>query len=138
MSFSIREVSPGSGERLPILVEGGPLGLPVQGVVEFTLTILRTSGRRRNSIRKRLDALGLTLQFLSSRWIDIVARTASQTFLSIEELVALADACRALQHHLPDKLAELTCCAWGVYAAATGLRPGTGNSRNGRAFPQSL
>ena len=56
MNFSIREVYLEGGERLPILVEGGSQGLPVQGAVEFTLTMLRASGLRRNSIRKRLDA----------------------------------------------------------------------------------
>lgn len=93
--LSIREVRLDSGERLPLLVEGGPLGLPVQGALQYTLTKLRARGLRRKSIRERLDALGLALSFLSGRGIDVVARTASQAFLSLEELVTLADLCRA-------------------------------------------
>jgi len=120
MNFSIREVYLEGGERLPILVEGGSQGLPVQGAVEFTLTMLRASGLRRNSIRKRLDALGLTLQFLSSRGIDIVARTASQTFLSIEELVALADACRAPKRHSADR--RVVSPNWAAVRYATALK----------------
>ncbi|WP_455154032.1 tyrosine-type recombinase/integrase [Cupriavidus campinensis] len=94
-SFSIREVRIETGERLPILVQGGPLGLPVQGVLQYTLTRLRARGLRRSSVRQRLDALALALDFLSSRGIDVVARTATQDYLSLEELVALADECRA-------------------------------------------
>jgi hypothetical protein len=72
--FSIREVRLDSGERLPLLVEGGPLGLPVQGALQYTLTKLRARGLRRKSIRERLDALGLALSFLSGRGIDVVTR----------------------------------------------------------------
>lgn len=118
-SFSIREVRLESGERLPLLVDGGPLGLPVQDVLQYTLTKLRARGLRRNSVRKRLDALGLVLHFLSSRSIDVVARTASQTFLSIEELVALADECRAPKQPQADR--SIVSPAWAAVRYATAV-----------------
>lgn len=136
--FSIREVQLEGGERLPILVEGGALGLPVQGVLQYTLTRLRARGLRRNSIRQRLDALGVVLCFLSARHIDIVARTASQTFLLLEELVSLADTCRTPKQARSSKVVVSPALAAVRYAAAVDYIVWTAEPVIGRiSIPQS-
>ncbi|MGU7771536.1 tyrosine-type recombinase/integrase [Burkholderia sp. MR1-5-21] len=93
--YSIRDVHLEGGERLPLLVHDDPLGLPVVHTTEYCLTKLRTRSLRRSSIRQRVDALKITLHFLDSRQIDLVERAAEQNFLTLNELVALADHCRA-------------------------------------------
>lgn len=136
--FSIREVQLEGGERLPILVEGGVLGLPVQGVLQYTLTRLRARGLRRNSIRQRLDALEVVLCFLSARHIDIVARTASQTFLLLEELVSLADTCRTPKQARSSKVVVSPALAAVRYAAAVDYIVWTAEPVIGRiSIPQS-
>ena len=92
--YSIRDVQLEDGERLPLLTHDDPLGLPVRGTTEYSLTKLRARGLRPTSMRQRVDALGRALQFFDSHNIDLIARTASQDFLSQVELVALADRCR--------------------------------------------
>lgn len=92
--YAIREVRLENGERFPLLVHGDPLGLPVAEIVEYSITKLRARGLRRASIRHRTEALGLTLQFVGDRHIDLISRAYGQTFLSLSELVALADRCR--------------------------------------------
>lgn len=134
-SFSVREVRLESGERLPLLVEGGPLGLPVQGVLQYTLTRLRARGLRRNSVRKRLDALGLALHFLAAHRIDVVARTAAQTFLSIEELVALADECRTPKQPQADRVIVSPSWAAVRYATAVDFIVWTAEPVIGRISP---
>ncbi len=116
--FSVREVRLEGGERLPILVEEDALGLPVQGALQYALTRLRARGLRRNSIKQRLDALGVALSFFSSRDIDIVARTVSQTFLLLEELVALADTCRTPKQTRLQKVVVSPALAAVRYATA--------------------
>jgi hypothetical protein len=93
--YSIREIRFESGERFPLLVYSDPLGLPVPGATEFGLVKLRARGLRRSSIRQRTDALGWILYFLDSKKIDLVKKAADGFFLSLNELVALADHCRA-------------------------------------------
>lgn len=95
--YSIREVRLEGGERLPLLVHDDPLGLPVARTTEYCLTKLRARSLRRSSIRQRIDALGIALHFLDSRQIDPVKRAAEQSFLNLDELVTLADYCRARQ-----------------------------------------
>ncbi len=92
--YAIREVRLESGERVPLLVYEDPVGLPVPDILEYTLAKLRARGLRRASIRHRVEALGLTRQFLSDHGIDLVLRASDQIFLSLNELVALADRCR--------------------------------------------
>ncbi len=92
--YAIREVRLESGERLPLLVHGDPLGLPVPEIVEYSIAKLRARGLRLRSIHHRAEALGLTLQFLGDRSIDLISRANGQIFLSLNELVALADWCR--------------------------------------------
>ncbi|WP_454871438.1 hypothetical protein [Paraburkholderia xenovorans] len=93
--YSIRDVRLEGGERMPLLVHDDPLGLPVVRTTEYCLTKLRARGLRRLSIRQRVGALGIALHFLDSHWIDPVKRAAEQSFLTLDELVALADHCRA-------------------------------------------
>lgn len=93
--YSIREVRLEGGERLAVLVHDDPLGLPVVRTTEYCLTKLRARSLRRSSIRQRIDALGIGLHFLDSRQIDPVKRAAEQSFLNLDELVTLADYCRA-------------------------------------------
>ncbi|RKE25871.1 phage integrase family protein [Paraburkholderia sp. BL23I1N1] len=93
--YSIREIRLESGERFPLLVYSDPLGLPVPGATEFGLVKLRARGLKRSSIRQRTDALGWILYFLDSKKIDLVKKAADGFFLSLNELVALADHCRA-------------------------------------------
>lgn len=57
--YAIREVRLESGERLPLLVHGDPLGLPVPEIVEYSIAKLRAHGLRRRSIHHRAEALGL-------------------------------------------------------------------------------
>lgn len=92
--YAVREVRLENGERFPLLVCGDPVGLPVPEILEYTLAKLRARGLRRASIRHRTEALGLTLQFLSDHRIDLVLRANDQVYLSLNELVVLADRCR--------------------------------------------
>jgi integrase len=78
-----------------VLVHNSPLGLPVFHALRFNLTKLRPRGLKRSTIRQRLDALKISLNFFDSQKIDLVARAADYSFLSLEELVTLADLCRA-------------------------------------------
>lgn len=93
--YSIRDVRLQSGERLPLLVHDDPLGLPVVRISEYCLTKLRARGLRPSSMRQRVYALGIALYFLDSRQIDPIKRAVEQSFLTLSELVALADHCRA-------------------------------------------
>jgi integrase len=102
-SYSIREVRLESGERLPVLVHNDPLGLPVLEALRFNLTRLRSRGLRRASVRQSLAALRITLHFLDSKKIDLVARAADYSFLSLDELVTLADLCRARRKPKPGR-----------------------------------
>ncbi|WP_197523782.1 site-specific integrase [Burkholderia lata] len=116
--YAIREVRLESGERVPVLVHGGPSGLPVPGILEYSLTKLRARGLRRASIRHRVEALGLTLPFLSDRRIDLVSRANDQIFLSLNELVALADLCRTPKRKRATKLVVGSAYAAVRYATA--------------------
>lgn len=68
--------------------------MPVPEIVEYSIAKLRARGLRLRSIHHRAEALGLTLQFLGDRSIDLISRANGQIFLSLNELVALADWCR--------------------------------------------
>ena len=83
----------GNGERIPLLVEGSPLGRAVPSVTRFVLTALRPRGLKANTLRARVSALGLGLSFCEAREIDITVRLAKSQFLDYEELAAFADCC---------------------------------------------
>ena len=95
--FSIREVRLPSGEIVPTLVEGHPLGQPVALALRYVLTSCRPSGKKANTIRQKLRALALCFNFLEQRKIELVERAANYQFLSLEELVALSEYCRLTQ-----------------------------------------
>ena len=116
--YSIREVRLEGGERLPLLVQDDSLGLPVQGATEYCLTKLRACGLRRSSIRQRVHALEIILSFLSANKIDLVARTVDQTFLTLNELVALADRCRERRRPAPGRLVIKAATAAVRYSTA--------------------
>jgi len=101
--YSIRNVDL-SGERVPLLVHDDPLGLPVARTTEYSLTKLRARGLKLSSMRQRVDALGRALFFLDSHQIDPIRRAAEHSFLSLDELVALADHCRERQKPSADRL----------------------------------
>lgn len=56
-TFFIREVRMQSGEHIPLLVSGSPLGLPVPLATRYVLTQFRPKGLKVSSIRQRLSAL---------------------------------------------------------------------------------
>ncbi|MEC5216163.1 integrase [Actimicrobium sp. GrIS 1.19] len=98
--FSIREVKLPSGEQVPTLVEGQPLGLPVMTAMRYVLTKLRPTCITASAIRQKLRFLALAFRFFEERHIDLVERAAKQQFLSLEELVALSERCRLTQDGL--------------------------------------
>ncbi|WP_175822527.1 site-specific integrase [Burkholderia sp. BCC0419] len=116
--YAVREVRLENGERFPLLVSGDPVGLPVPEILEYTLAKLRARGLRRASIRHRTEALGLALQFLSDHRIDLVLRASDQIFLSLNELVALADRCRTPMGKLAASLVVGSAYAAVRYATA--------------------
>lgn len=59
--YAIREAHLENGERIPLLVHGDPLGLPVPEIVEFAIAKLRACGLRRRSIYHRAEAFGRLL-----------------------------------------------------------------------------
>ena len=84
--YSIRDVRLPSGERIPPLVSGGPLGLPAPLAARFILTEYRPSGKKISTMRQRLRALALTYNFMEEHGIDIAERVAKRIFLSREEI----------------------------------------------------
>ena len=89
----MRVVILSTGERFPLLTEGGAYGLPDSEVTRYTLAALRP----RNAVatmRRKLLAIALGKCFCDSRGIDLVERAAKGTFLTRAELISLADACR--------------------------------------------
>ncbi|MBP4046617.1 tyrosine-type recombinase/integrase [Chromobacterium violaceum] len=96
-TFFIREVRMQSGEHIPLLVSGSPLGLPVPLATRYVLTQFRPKGLKVSSIRQRLSALALAYTFFAKHGIQLDERAAKRQFLSQEELVALSDYCRRTQ-----------------------------------------
>ncbi|HTN66266.1 MAG TPA: site-specific integrase, partial [Burkholderiaceae bacterium] len=92
--FAIREAKLPSGEGLPLLVMGHRLGLPVPLALRYILVRCRPSGKKANTIRQKLGALSLGLQFFETRHIELTERAATRQFLDIDELAALSERCR--------------------------------------------
>ena len=61
--FSIRTVVLDSGERFRLLVERSPPGVPHALVTRFVLAALRPCGLKASTLRTRVGALGLGLEF---------------------------------------------------------------------------
>lgn len=81
------------GEEIPLLIDEA--GMPHLLANAFVLTKSRNTGNAPSSQEQTLRGIGRGISFLDDRQIDLTARCASGDFLSLEELVDLADACRA-------------------------------------------
>ena len=93
MRFKIRYCTMPNGEEIPLLIDEA--GMPHLLANAFVLTKSRNTGRAPGSQEQTLRGIGRGLRFLDDRQIDLTTRCASGDFLSLEELVDLADACRA-------------------------------------------
>ena len=102
-SLTVRSFQLDSGEWMALLTHG-PLGLPVVPVAHYALVRLRARGLTLRSIRQELRAVALGLKFFSELRIDLVLRAAQRSYLSTDELVALADHCRTSVPQLGSRL----------------------------------
>lgn len=60
--FSIRIAVLESGERLPLLVNGSPLGIPYAAATRYVVAALRPRGLKPSTLRTRVGALGVGLE----------------------------------------------------------------------------
>jgi len=80
------------GERFPLLL--GPHGAPLFEPTLFVATELRMKNLAANTIANALRALQLFLAFLESEGIDLRERLSDGSVLKLQEVEALAQACR--------------------------------------------
>ncbi|OHX14633.1 hypothetical protein BI347_14790 [Chromobacterium sphagni] len=71
-----------SGEHIPLLVSGGPLGLPASLATRYVLTQFRPKGLKVSSIRQRLSTLALAYTFFTEHGIQLDERAAKRQFLN--------------------------------------------------------
>ena len=93
MSWRVRVTILESGERLPLLVRGGPRGSPDADVTRYALACLRQRDAV-STMKRKLAGIALGREFVETRSIDLVERAAKGTFLSHDELTAFAKKCR--------------------------------------------
>lgn len=80
------------GERFPLLL--GPHGTPLLEPMLFVTTELRMKNLAANTIANALRSLQLFKAFLESRGIDLRERFSDGSVLKLQEIEALAHACR--------------------------------------------
>jgi len=80
------------GERFPLLL--GPHGAPLYEPTLFVVSELRMKNLAANTIANALRALQLFLAFLESERIDLRERLSDGSVLNLQEVEALAQACR--------------------------------------------
>jgi len=81
-----------SGEEIPLLIDEA--GVPHLLANAHVLSKSRDVGKAPGSQEQRLRGIARGIQFFNDSQIGLTARCASGDFLSLEELVGLADACR--------------------------------------------
>lgn len=95
--FSCREIRLASGERMVLLVDRHT-NFPHPDATRYILSTMRPRGLSVNSMRARLQAIAVGLEFLKERCANWPDRVLSGQFLDYSEALTLLERCRVDRH----------------------------------------